>query len=401
MSAFETNLDRLETLLGRVATEVAHVSRQLAEIDQRVRWVEDNQEASFNQRIHLLAGMSTPSLHSIPGHASLYSRPGSPEPAVPVNGRLSSTNPFLDEQVPIPPQTGRYDEVRPNSPPALRGIIDLACPPPQSGNNQPAATWDPAESTRREIDDLTFRLNNLRRELEATPPQPNVRPQPQQPERITVSSSPNSIVPTPLMEYDGTWPWEQFQLHFDMVTLANGWSSHTACVQLLTRLRGRALQLILTGDEREKRDLGTLTRVLAARFGTNRTENSARSELRRRTQRPGETLESFARELEYLTRLVYPNWPPNYWERLAFDQFLDGIADPEVQLAVRNGCPRDVREACEIGARFTQNRAATRATQRTFRAAAAQVLTETQSPPSQSKSQLQSPKPSGNETGSI
>lgn len=203
------------------------------------------------------------------------------------------------------------------------------------------------------------------------------------------------------MEYDGSFPWQEYQVHLESVSFVNAWSEDMMAARLVPKLRGPALQFISALGSNTRTNYRQLLYLLQNRFGTQRNVQTAHSELRRRTQRTGESLDTYAREVVRLTRLAYPDWPDQITDRLALEQFLDGIADGEVQLTVRMRAPKTTSEACFIGQTYVDNRAATRTAQRVLRTSIATLRpSEPQSGSPKPLTAPESSSQSGNESRS-
>lgn len=204
------------------------------------------------------------------------------------------------------------------------------------------------------------------------------------------------------MEYDGSFPWQEYQVHLESVSFVNAWSEDMIAARLVPKLRGPALKFVAALGTSTRTNYKQLLYLLQNRFGIQRNIQTAHSELRRRTQRAGESLDNYAREVVRLTRLAYPDWPDQVTDRLALEQFLDGIADGEVQLTVRMRAPKTTSEACYIGQTFIDNRAATRTAQKILRTAVATL--KPNDPPSEEPKPTATPESSsqsGNEFRSV
>lgn len=186
-------------------------------------------------------------------------------------------------------------------------------------------------------------------------------------------STPSIMQEEVLMEYDGSFPWQDYQVHLESVAFVNRWDERTTAAKLVPKLRGPVLHFVAALGPNTWTDYRQLLYLLQNRFGVRRNVQTAHNELRRRSQRAGESLDIFAREVERLTRLAYPNWPDHIINQLALEQFLDGIADAELQLMVRTRTPKTTTEACLIGQAYLDHRAATRTAQRVLRVSAATV----------------------------
>lgn len=200
------------------------------------------------------------------------------------------------------------------------------------------------------------------------------------------------------MEYDGSFPWQDYQVHLDAVAFVNGWTEDQTAARLVPRLRGPALHFVAALGPNTWTNYRQMTYLMENRFGAQRNQQTAHNELRRRSQRTGESLDTYAREVERLARLAYPDWPAHITDRLALEQFLDGIADAEVQLTVRTKTPKTTSEACQIGKMYADHRAATRTAQRLLRTSVATLDPGKPSTPrTETDAEMQTSSQSGND----
>lgn len=384
-------------LIRDLTVRFGALQAQLNETQHQVNSVIERQENVFSQRLEELAGFSTTSLD--------MERPNPPSALNIVVGseRQRNVEEVRRASLSRPPSDGETDHRSQQQPGGSQ--LDGLVPPHRSSNlslNDLPSHADPVvESTRQVLNDHTFLIGQLRRELAQLADQRSM------PHEVVRNPSPP---PLKLMYYDGSFPWEQYKVHLETAIQANGWDDDTACIQLIGRLRGDALRVVSILDAATRRNFNLLLGVLATSFGDKRDDNAVRSELRRRMQKPGEDLETFAREIEYLTRRAYPSWPSDIVEKLALEQYMNGIMDAETQLHVRTFSPPNIKTACRIGRKFILDRTATRANQRSLRTSTARIdhdrhqsaiSPRPQSPSSpQAASSFEANKPSGNGSGS-
>lgn len=401
---------------------------QLDEVRRQVDLVMERQEMTFHQRLDQLAALPTPSLVS-----EDLSPPRTPNVTAEAGRDCASEDhgdraPAFDSR-PLNEREAGQPELPFAETSLANGLTpqrrntnpfwdDILLPEPEL--TQVAHVNPDAESTRRILEGHTFIIERLRRDVQrlisSNTRETTSSPPPENSTEATRSTA--LFPPVKLMYYDGSFPWEQFKVHLDTTIRANAWSENVAGIQLVAKLRGKALQVVSILDEARRNNYRSLLDVLATRFGDKRDDNAARCELQRRVQKPSEDLETFAMEVEYLTQRAYPSWPSDVVEKLAMLQFLNGIADAETQLHVRTSSPTSIKAACEVGLKFIRDRTATRANQRHLRTAAANVdldqhraahTSHSQSPssfrvpdlpPPQATPPPPSDKPSGNGTGS-
>ncbi|GBN31869.1 hypothetical protein AVEN_86952-1 [Araneus ventricosus] len=137
------------------------------------------------------------------------------------------------------------------------------------------------------------------------------------------------------LTFDGQTSWTVFKTQFDVVSSTNGWTDFVKASQLVASLRGSAAE-VLQGIPADKlTDLTTIKKALESRFGDSHLTQFYRSELKTRRQKPGESLQVLAADVERLMSLAYAECPLDVRESLAAQYFVDAIRDEETQLSTR------------------------------------------------------------------
>ncbi|GBN28823.1 hypothetical protein AVEN_182227-1 [Araneus ventricosus] len=123
--------------------------------------------------------------------------------------------------------------------------------------------------------------------------------------------------------------WTVFKTRFDVVSSTNGWTDFVKASQLVASLRGSAAE-VLQGIPADKlTDLTTIEKALESRFGGSHLRQFYRTELKTRSQKPGESLQVLAVDVERLMSLAYAECPLDVLESLAVQFFVDAIRDEE------------------------------------------------------------------------
>ncbi|GBM54203.1 hypothetical protein AVEN_11268-1 [Araneus ventricosus] len=101
--------------------------------------------------------------------------------------------------------------------------------------------------------------------------------------------------------------------------------------QLVASLRGSAAEVLqgIPGDKLT--DLTTIEIALESRFGDSHLTQCYRTELKTRRQKPGESLQELAADVEQLMSLAYAEYPLDVRESLAAQYFVDAIRDKDTQ----------------------------------------------------------------------
>ncbi|GBM51651.1 hypothetical protein AVEN_30908-1 [Araneus ventricosus] len=121
-------------------------------------------------------------------------------------------------------------------------------------------------------------------------------------------ASPEFISSQPTVKpltFDGQTSWTVFKTQFDVVSSTNGWTDFVKASQLVASLRGSAAE-VLQGIPADKlTDLTTVEKALESRFGDSHLTQFYRTELKTKRQKPGESLQELAADVERLMSLAY------------------------------------------------------------------------------------------------
>ncbi|GBM22110.1 hypothetical protein AVEN_266472-1 [Araneus ventricosus] len=155
-----------------------------------------------------------------------------------------------------------------------------------------------------------------------------------------------------LLTFDGQTSWTVFKTQFDVVSSTNGWTDFVKASQLVASLRGSAAE-VLQGIPADKlTDLTTIEKALESRFGDSHPTQFYRTELKTRRQKPGESLQVLAADVERLMSLAYAECPLDVRESLAAQYFVDAIRDKETQLSTRLMDFTDLKSALAYSMKF-------------------------------------------------
>ncbi|GFT02909.1 CCHC-type domain-containing protein [Nephila pilipes] len=99
--------------------------------------------------------------------------------------------------------------------------------------------------------------------------------------------------------------WSVFKTQFDFVSSSNGWTGRVKASKLVSSLRGPAVEVLQEIPDGNLRDLTTIERDLESRFGNSHLTQFYRTELKTRLQKPGESLQVLATDVERLMSLAY------------------------------------------------------------------------------------------------
>ncbi|GBM78130.1 hypothetical protein AVEN_17054-1 [Araneus ventricosus] len=163
---------------------------------------------------------------------------------------------------------------------------------------------------------------------------------------FSFSASPEFMHTRPTIKsltFDGQTSWTIFKTQFDVVSSTNGWTDFVKASQLVALLRGSAAE-VLQGIPADKlSDLTTIEKALESRFGDSHLTQFYRTELKTRRQKPGESLQELAADVERLMSLAYAECPLDVRESLAAQYFVDAIRDEDTQHSTRLMDAKDLK----------------------------------------------------------
>ncbi|GBN04028.1 hypothetical protein AVEN_275311-1, partial [Araneus ventricosus] len=135
------------------------------------------------------------------------------------------------------------------------------------------------------------------------------------------------------LTFDGLTSWTVFKTQFNVVSSTNGWTDFVKASQLVASLRGSAAEVLQRIPADKLADLTTIEKALESRFGDSQLTQFYRTELKTRRQKPGESLQVLAADVERLMSLAYAECPLDVRKSLAVQFFADVIRDEETQLS--------------------------------------------------------------------
>ncbi|GBM42684.1 hypothetical protein AVEN_217027-1 [Araneus ventricosus] len=154
------------------------------------------------------------------------------------------------------------------------------------------------------------------------------------------------------LTFDGKTSWTVFKTQFDVVSSANGWNNRVKASQLVASLRGSAAEVLQGIPSDKLTDLMTIENALEARFGDSHLTQFYRTELKTRRQKPGESLQVLAADVERLMSLAYAECPQDVRDSLAAQYFVDAIRDEDTQHATRLMDAKDLKSALAYSMKY-------------------------------------------------
>ena len=148
--------------------------------------------------------------------------------------------------------------------------------------------------------------------------------------------------------FTGEKSWEEWSDHFESVAAVNDWDAAAKLKWLRVRLTGRAATTFRRLPEATRGDFALATAALCKRFEPESKKELYMAELQTRTKRRKEDWVVFGEELKRLADKGYPELQEEARERLALNQYLTGLENPQVAFSVRQNKPETVDDAVRI-----------------------------------------------------
>ncbi|MPC74922.1 hypothetical protein E2C01_069302 [Portunus trituberculatus] len=86
-------------------------------------------------------------------------------------------------------------------------------------------------------------------------------------------------------EYDGKVAWESYGAQFDLLAVAQGWDQAEKALQLVTALRGPAIEVFGHLSPTQRASFPDIAEALRRRFGHHHQAEVYRAKLKKRTRR--------------------------------------------------------------------------------------------------------------------
>ena len=149
--------------------------------------------------------------------------------------------------------------------------------------------------------------------------------------------------------YDGTTDWGDYLKHFEIVAAWNGWSPLEKAAQLsmnLTHIAREAWTDSVSGaGAGALMSYEDLVRVMTQRFTPDGQQEAFKAEFRNRIKRKDETFLELGYALRRLAIRAFPKLNLEGREEMVLDQFLVGLADPDMCKHVRLAHPTSLDRA--------------------------------------------------------
>ena len=146
-------------------------------------------------------------------------------------------------------------------------------------------------------------------------------------------------------DYEGRSSWAAYHSQFEILAASQGWNEDDKAVQLITSLKGPALDVLNQLTAPQRASYTCVVDALERRYGHQHQEEVFRARFRGRVRARGETLQHLAQDIEQLVRQAYPSASEDLTTVLARDQFVDALIDPHLKLSVKQTRASNLQEA--------------------------------------------------------
>lgn len=134
--------------------------------------------------------------------------------------------------------------------------------------------------------------------------------------------------------FDGKSSFVIFRLQFEAAAEKNRWDNEDKATALMLALRGEASEVLKTLPSAAHKNYDLILATLQRRYGEEHKQDLFRIELRNRKQKPGESLQQLAADIERLAHQSYPTYPAEYLEGMMIEVFTGAVRDPDIQKAL-------------------------------------------------------------------
>jgi len=145
--------------------------------------------------------------------------------------------------------------------------------------------------------------------------------------------------------FDGSVPWNEFLVQFELIARANRWSDDAKTAILVSCLRGKARVVLESVRNLESLSFDELKSRLELRFGETHSSQNYYSQFTNRRQKFGEEIASFGSDLERLAQLAYPECSQTIRDKIACAQFVSALSDRFVSRNLQLEGVTSLREA--------------------------------------------------------
>ncbi|GFT85726.1 uncharacterized protein TNCV_4026771 [Trichonephila clavipes] len=121
------------------------------------------------------------------------------------------------------------------------------------------------------------------------------------------------------------------------------WTEGAKACQLAASLRGEAAEVLQNLPDTERLNLNSLYNALGLWFGQKYSKKFTHLQMKRKLQKPTESLQEYASEVERLANLAFSDHPEYVRKVISLQYFVDSLKDGEIQRVVRMADVQDLK----------------------------------------------------------
>ncbi|ESO11737.1 hypothetical protein HELRODRAFT_166761 [Helobdella robusta] len=145
--------------------------------------------------------------------------------------------------------------------------------------------------------------------------------------------------------FDGITSWNIYKAQFETAAMNYGWNKRERATALVVALRGSAAEVLQTIPAENHSNYEVLVNALNLRYDKKHMKQIYRSQLRNRTQRPGESIQQLAQDIERLTLLSYPTYDPQHRKETALKKLVKAVRNSDLRQTLILADKRNLKDA--------------------------------------------------------
>lgn len=154
-------------------------------------------------------------------------------------------------------------------------------------------------------------------------------------------------------KFDGkSVAWQDYLVHFEQVSVWNGWSYAEQSQQLIMSLRGEAQKILGDLSQGQLRDYDALKSILGSRFSPKELIVAHRVEFRSRLRKADESPSDYGYALRRMGNLAFPDMSYADREIVILEQFMNGVGNIDIRSHVILHHPKTLENAISSATEF-------------------------------------------------
>ena len=146
--------------------------------------------------------------------------------------------------------------------------------------------------------------------------------------------------------------WKDYIIHFEFVASWNGWNDYEKLQQLVMSLRGQAQKILTELSVEQFKSYEEVRDFIGRRFNPVERETAYRCQFHNRKQQRQESASDFGYSLQRLCLQAFQNINPEAREIYLIDQFIYGLARPELRSHVQFRHPTSIDAAIALAIEY-------------------------------------------------